>query len=56
MVDESLLREPADRGVRLVALSLLADARKAGDKLKEADIDRIYEEKTVAGEGSKHGR
>ena len=34
MVDESLLREPSDRGVRLVALSLLADAQKAGDKLR----------------------
>jgi len=33
MVDESLLREPADRCVRLVALSLLADAQKAGDRL-----------------------
>jgi CHAD domain-containing protein/CYTH domain-containing protein len=36
MVDESLLREPADRGVRLVALSLLADAQKAGDRLTSA--------------------
>ena len=33
MVDESLLREPVDRCVRLVALSLLADAQKAGDRL-----------------------
>ncbi|MBC7670966.1 MAG: CHAD domain-containing protein, partial [Polaromonas sp.] len=33
MVDESLLQEPADRCVRLVALSLLADAQKAGDRL-----------------------
>ena len=33
MVDESLLREPADRCVRLVALSLLADAQKACDTL-----------------------
>ena len=33
MVDESLLREPADRCMRLVALSLLADAQKAGDRL-----------------------
>ena len=36
MVDESLLREPADRGVRLVALSLLADAQKAADRLTSA--------------------
>ena len=36
MVDESLLRGPADRGVRLVALSLLADAQKAGDRLTSA--------------------
>ena len=33
MVDDSLLQEPADRCVRLVALSLLADAQKAGDRL-----------------------
>ena len=33
MVEESLLREPADRCVRLVALSLLADAQDAGDRL-----------------------
>lgn len=33
MVDESLLQEPADRCVRLVALSLLEDAQKAGDRL-----------------------
>ena len=33
MVDESFLQEPADRCVRLVALSLLADAQKAGDSL-----------------------
>jgi len=33
MVDESCLQEPADRCVRLVALSLLADAQKAGDRL-----------------------
>ena len=33
MVDENLLREPADRCVRLVALSLLKDAQKAGDRL-----------------------
>ena len=34
--DDSLLREPADRGVRLVALSLLANARKASDALTGA--------------------
>ena len=34
MVDQSLLRESADRGVRLVALSLLSHAQKAGDKLE----------------------
>ena len=33
MVEESCLQEPADRCVRLVALSLLADAQKAGDRL-----------------------
>ncbi len=33
MVDESLLQERADRGVRLVALSLLEDAQKAGGRL-----------------------
>lgn len=33
MVDERLLRETADRCVRLVAISLLADARKASDRL-----------------------
>lgn len=36
MVDESLLQEPADRGVRLVALLLLADAQKAGNRLTSA--------------------
>ncbi|MDB4893671.1 MAG: domain containing protein [Gemmatimonadetes bacterium] len=39
MPDESLLREPADRGVRLVALSLLADAHKAARKLAHANDD-----------------
>jgi len=38
MVDESLLREPADRCVRLVALSLLADAQKAGDRLTSVAV------------------
>ena len=33
MVGESLLRERADRSMRLVALSLLADAQKASDGL-----------------------
>ena len=33
MVEESLLRESANRCVRLVALSLLADAKKAGNRL-----------------------
>src|SRR5947207_207646 len=33
VTDETILREPVDRGVRLVAMSLLDDAQKAGDKL-----------------------
>jgi len=33
VTDESMLREPVDRGVRLVAISLLDDAQKAADKL-----------------------
>ena len=33
VVEEMMLREPVDRGVRLVALSLVDDARKAADKL-----------------------
>ena len=33
MVEEILLREPVDRGGRLVALSLLADAQVAAHKL-----------------------
>jgi CHAD domain-containing protein/CYTH domain-containing protein len=36
MLDDNLLREPADRGVRLVALSLLADAQRACDALMNA--------------------
>jgi CHAD domain-containing protein len=40
MTDDSLLREPADRGVRLIALSLLADARRASDKLESATGDK----------------
>jgi CHAD domain-containing protein len=36
MLDESLLREPAERGVRLVALSLLADAQEACNALTSA--------------------
>lgn len=39
MPDERVLLEPADRGVRLVALSLLADARKAARKLSHARDD-----------------
>src|SRR5258705_13928839 len=31
--DETILREPVDRGVRMVALSLIADAEKASEKL-----------------------
>ena len=31
--DEMILREPVDRGVRMVALSLIAEAEKAGEKL-----------------------
>ncbi len=33
VADETMLREPVERGVRLVAISLLDDARQAGDKL-----------------------
>lgn len=33
LLEEVVLREPVDRGVRLVALSLIDDALKAGDKL-----------------------
>ena len=33
VLDEMILREPVDRGVRLVALSLIGDAEKAADKL-----------------------
>src|ERR1700738_2207217 len=33
VVEEMMLREPVDRGARLVALSLVDDAQKAGDKL-----------------------
>src|ERR1700730_10138205 len=33
VTDEAMLREPVDRGVRLVAISLLDHAQKAGDKL-----------------------
>jgi CHAD domain-containing protein/CYTH domain-containing protein len=33
VLEERTLREPVDRGVRLVALSLIDDAQKAGDKL-----------------------
>jgi CHAD domain-containing protein len=36
MTAENMLPEPADRGVRLVALSLVAKARKASDKLSDA--------------------
>jgi CHAD domain-containing protein len=39
MPDESVLLEPADRGVRLVALSLLGTARKAAHKLSHAKDD-----------------
>ncbi len=39
MPDERALLEPADRGVRLVALALLADARKAARKLSLASDD-----------------
>ena len=33
VTDEAMLREPVDRGARLVAISLLDDAQKAADKL-----------------------
>src|SRR6267143_3957330 len=33
VLEEMILREPVDRGVRLVALSLIDDAQNAGDKL-----------------------
>lgn len=33
VADETMLREPVERGVRLVAISLLDDARQAGEKL-----------------------
>jgi CHAD domain-containing protein/CYTH domain-containing protein len=33
VLDEMILREPVDRGVRLVALSLITSAQMAGDKL-----------------------
>src|SRR5439155_11324774 len=33
VADETMLREPVERGVRLVAISLLDDAQQAGDKL-----------------------
>lgn len=33
VLEENILREPVDRGVRLVALSLIDDAQKAGEKL-----------------------
>jgi CHAD domain-containing protein len=33
VLEETILREPVDRGVRLVALSLIDDAQKASDKL-----------------------
>lgn len=33
VTDKAMLREPVDRGVRLVAISLLEDAQKAADKL-----------------------
>jgi CHAD domain-containing protein len=36
MTDETLLREPASRAVRIVALSLLDDVRAASDRLREA--------------------
>src|SRR4030088_1568265 len=33
VTDEAMLREPVDRGVRLVAISLLEDSQKAAEKL-----------------------
>ncbi len=38
-MNESLLRASADRGVRLVGLSLLADAQKAGDRLRSVALE-----------------
>jgi CHAD domain-containing protein len=39
VLDENLLREPADRGIRLVALSLIDRARTAGAALRHASHD-----------------
>ncbi|HEX9250206.1 MAG TPA: CHAD domain-containing protein, partial [Gemmatimonadaceae bacterium] len=33
VTDEAMLQEPVDRGVRLVAISLLEDAQKTAEKL-----------------------
>lgn len=52
MLDESLLREPAERGVRLVALSLLADARVACDALTNAS--RELRDGDVSGDETLH--
>jgi CHAD domain-containing protein/CYTH domain-containing protein len=52
MFSESLLREPADRGVRLVALSLLADAEEACDMLVNAS--RKLRDGDAAGDDALH--
>ena len=38
-IDEGLLREPADRGIRLIALSLVDDAHHAAEKLLQQSGD-----------------
>jgi CHAD domain-containing protein/CYTH domain-containing protein len=52
VADEAMLQEPADRGVRLVAISLLDDAQKAADKL--TGLAKELRDGDTAGDESLH--
>src|ERR1700680_411930 len=52
VTDEAMLREPVDRGVRLVAISLLDDGLKAADKL--TSLSKEFRDGDPAGNEALH--
>ncbi len=52
VTDEAMLREPVDRGVRLVAISLLEDAQKAAEKL--SNLSKELRDGDAAGNDALH--
>jgi CYTH domain-containing protein/CHAD domain-containing protein len=52
VTDEAMLQEPVDRGVRLVAISLLDDAQKAADKV--TSLSKELRDGAAAGDEALH--